>query len=1194
MLKHLRSLLFGAALVVGFAGQSLFGQMPAPGTVADEFDRLHFRSIGPVNMSGRISDFAVFEANPAIFYVGTAHGGVWKTTSNGAMFEPQFQNEGLISIGDVTVSQKDPNVVWVGTGEANNRQSTSWGGGVFKSTDGGKTYRSMGLASSRHVGRIVIDPEDNNVVLVAAAGSIFGPGGERGVYKTIDGGATWKQVLKVNDDTGANELVQALTDHRTLYTATYQRRREQCCMNGGGPGSGIWKSTDLGETWTPLKGNGLPTGSMGRIGLDVYRRSANTVYALIEAEGAAGGGGRGGGAAAAGAAGAAGQGGGRGGGGGASGLYRSDDGGATWRMVNANNPRPMYFSQVRIDPNSPDRVYLGGVGLHMTNDAGQSMATDAAQAIHDDIHAIWLDPSNSEHLMIGGDGGVAISYDMSRTWTQLNNLPVSLFYHVGYDMEMPFNVCGGLQDNYNWCGPSATRFTRGITFGDWFQVQGGDGFVAIIDARDSNIIYSESQDGNIRRGNKLTGEGRSIRPGPGNVQPSSNGQNLRFNWDTPMVFSPHDPGVLLVGAQKVFRSTDRGDSWIAISQDLTTNLDRNEVQTMGLMGNQITIARNDGISAYSTIVSLAESPKQAGLIYTGTDDGVASVSKDAGKTWDTKLAARIPGFPKGAWVSEVVPSRFDAGTVYVTVDAHRLNDFKTYIWASSDFGATFRALNANLSDQVVKTLTEDTKNPDVLYIGTETGLFLSIDRGKNWRRLKANLPSVRVDEITIHPRDNAMILATHGRGVFILDHLEPIQEYAAAQSAAADARLFSIPTALMWKSKDQQNDEFWGHAFFTGENPPTDAVIQYSLKRAATDVKLNITDPAGKLIRELTVAGARLQPGIQTTCWDFRMPGIAAPPAVNAPAAGGGAGARGGGRAGAGGAGAAGAQFPGGGRGAGGPGGGLTGIPGDQPVSGYLPANPCAGVGGAGGGRGGGGGGGFPGFGGGAGGPGPHVAPGTYNVALVIDGKLVETKPIKVVLDPGIKWQGTQQKQYFDLTADLHEMERRGSEVAGRLQSLYDQMAGVAAKVKDGSNVLAATKTQFDVFNKDFDALRAKFGVPLSAGGGGGGRGGGGGGGGRGGAPGAAAPPTAPPPGQAAAPADDGSADLLGRAGAAKNAISGIWEWPSDALLREYNAVKLGLPKAMIDANAFLVRATAMSVTLKKNDITLNVPAPVK
>src|SRR5262245_49294888 len=406
MKKPLTLLLCLGVLLLAFAGRPLRGQSTDGVPIATQFESLHFRSLGPAAMSGRITDFAVYEANPAVFYVGSAHGGLWKTTNNGATFEPQFQDVGLISVGDVTISQTNPNLVWVGAGEGNNRQSISWGGGVYKSTDGGKTFKNMGLRESYHINRIVIDPDDNNVVLVAAQGALFGAGGDRGVYKTTDGGATWKQVLKVDQDTGANDLAMAATDHRVLYASTYQRRRTQCCMNGGGPGSGIWKSTDAGDTWSRLT-TGLPAGSLGRIGLDVYRRSANIIYASVEAEGTA----RGGGAGAGGAAG----GGGRGGGGAAAGnagsetgLYRSDDGGATWRRVSTTNPRPMYFSQVRIDPNSPDRVYMGGVGLQMTIDGGRTMETDAAQAIHDDVHAIWIDPANSDHLLIGNDGGVAI------------------------------------------------------------------------------------------------------------------------------------------------------------------------------------------------------------------------------------------------------------------------------------------------------------------------------------------------------------------------------------------------------------------------------------------------------------------------------------------------------------------------------------------------------------------------------------------------------------------------------------------------------------------------------------------------------------------------------------------------------------------------------------------------------------------
>ena len=481
--------------------------------VAQEFERLHLRSIGPATMSGRITDFAVYEANPAIYYVATAHGGLWKTTSNGAIYEPQFQNEGLISVGDVTVSQRDPNLVWVGAGESNNRQTSSFGGGVYKSTNGGTTFQHMGLPNSRAINRIVIDPNNNDIVFVASTGSLFGPGGDRGVYKTTDGGRTWKHVLRVDDETGANDLVMAATDPRIMLASTYQRRRSARGMVSTGPGSGIWRSSDAGETWTRIS-NGLPTAAMGRIGLDIYRKNADLAYALIEVGGA----GRGGAPVQEDDAAGAGRGGrGGAGGGGGTGLYRSDDGGQTWHFVSSTNPRPSYYSQVRIDPSAPDRLYLGGVGLHISLDAGRTFETDAALVTHDDIHAIWINPSNADHVLIGSDGGVSVSYDRSRTWMFSPNLPAGLFYHVSYDMDYPYNVCGGMQDNYNWCGPSASRFGRGIANYDWFQIQGGDGFVATPDPRDSRIIYTESQNGNIIRRDKITGESKNIRPSPANV-----------------------------------------------------------------------------------------------------------------------------------------------------------------------------------------------------------------------------------------------------------------------------------------------------------------------------------------------------------------------------------------------------------------------------------------------------------------------------------------------------------------------------------------------------------------------------------------------------------------------------------------------------------------------------------------------------
>ena len=1170
MLRHLRVLTLCAGVVgVAFSGSSVLGdsQPPqAPGAIADEFAGLHFRSIGPASMSGRIADLAVYESNPAVYYVGTAHGGVWKTTSNGAQFEPLFQDMGHMSIGDVTISQRDPNLVWVGTGESNNRQSTSWGDGVYKSTDGGRTWTHMGLRESRHINRIVIDPDDNNIVFVAATGPLFGSGGERGVYKSIDGGKTWKAVLRVDDNTGANDLVMASTDRRTIYASMYARQRSQCCFNGGSTTAGIFKSTDHGETWTKLT-NTLPTGEMGRIALDVYRHSANLVYALIEAE-APGGGGRGAeaaggrGAEPAGGRGAGGRGGGeapqggRGGGqagGLGSGLYRSDDGGATWRRVNATNPRPMYFSQVRIDPNNPDRVYMGGVGLHMTNDGGQSMATDAAFVTHDDVHAIWINPNNTEHVLIGHDGGVSVSYDASRTWVQLPNLPLALYYHVAVDFDTPYNICGGLQDNYNWCGPSAVRFSRGIKNSDWYQVQGGDGFVVLVDQRDPRYVYSESQNGNIQRKNKITGESRNIRPNNSNVgNLGDSSPAFRWNWDTPMVFSAHDPSLLIVAANRVFTSRDRGDSWAVISPDLTSNADRDEMEIMGKRGNQPMLSRHDGITSWPTIVSLSESPKQAGVIVTGTDDGVVAMTKDGGKTWD-RITERLTGFPKGAWVSEVVPSRFNAGTVYVAADAHRLNDYKTYMWASDDFGATFRSINGNLSDQVVRTLLEDTKNPDVLYAGTETGIFLSLDRGKSWRRLRGrNFPTVRVDEMVIHPRDNALVVGTHGRALWVLDHLEPIQEYAAAQAASADARLFSIPNALQWRFKDDQNDEFWGHQVFVGENPPADAVIQFQLKKTVGSLALRIADASGRQLRELEVPANRNQAGIQTVCWDMRiepLPEIEQGPQPGGGRQGGGQG-RGGGQA-----------ARGGGGGGRGPGGGLTGIPMPQTESGYDPFNPCGG-GGGGGGRGGGGGGG--------GAAGPLVLPGTYNVSLVVDGKVVDTKPIRVVADPANELTDVQRRRYYDITTELHDLQRRGTEVANALTPLHAQITEAAGKVGGLSD--AAVKAQFDALQKDFAAVGGKFGVPPPQAGGGGGRGGGGRGG-----------------GQALDPAN-----VLGQTGAVKSQILAFYDTPSEALMRAYTDVRTALPKAVVEANAFITRAMTVSQALKKHNIELTVPAPVK
>jgi photosystem II stability/assembly factor-like uncharacterized protein len=1130
MKRHLRNLSFGAAAVLALSGALLSGQSGTT-PVASQFDRLHFRSIGPAQASGRVSDVAVYEANPSIMYVGSAHGGVWKTTNNGATFTPQFQNHGLLSVGDLAVSQKDPNLVWLGTGESNNRQSTSWGSGVWKSTDGGATWKNMGLPQSEHINRIVIDAANDNNVLVAATGPLFRSGGDRGIYKTTDGGATWKQVLKIDEHTGANDLVQSIADPKIMYASSYQRQRSACCMAGGGPGSGIWKSTDGGDTWTRLTGNGLPAGTYGRIGLDVFRRSANTVYAEIQTENlnqrGGGAGGRAGGEPGAAPA-AVGE-----------GIYRTDDGGASWRRV-GNNPdgRAMYFSQIRVDPNNPDRVLVASVRLSLSLDGGRTFAA-IDQAVHDDKHAIWWDASNSDHIIIGGDGGVFQTWDMTKSWIWMPNIPIATFYHVAVDNSYPYNVCGGMQDNYNWCGPSAVRSRGGISNDKWHTVQGGDGFVTIIDPKDPRYVYTESQDGNVTKRNIVTGESKSIRPGAANTTDPNGGGTYRFHWDTPMQFAADNSGALLVGGNKLFRSTDRGDSWTAISPDLTMNGDREETTIMGMHYTDVRIAKNDGVQSWGTLTSVTDSAKMPGVYYTGADDGTVAMSKDGGKTWDRKLADRMPGFVKGGFVSKVVASRFDAATVYISQDAHRSGDLETHMWASNDFGATFTSMNGNLKGEVIKTLTEDPKNGDVIYAGAETGIFVSLDKGKSWSRLTGrNFPTIRTDEIVVHPRDNAMVVATHGRGIWILDHLSPIQEYTQATTGAADAKLFTIGPALQWKMWDDKNDEFWAHQFWLGENPPTDAVINMYFKKALTNVTLKITDTLGKQMRELTVPAAKLQPGIQTLCWDMRVDPNPAPAGNNPAAAQGGR---------PGGAGAGGA-----GRG----GGGGSSLP--QPEAGYMAFNPC---GGAFANRGGGGGGG--------GLDGPTVPPGTYNVALVVDGKTIETKTLKIVAGPQDQMNDVQRKRNFDMAMELHEMQRRASAMTAALQSLHTQLTDNKAKIDAAP---ADVKAAVEAFNKDFDAVKVKFGVPPPAApaggfGGGGGRGGG-------------------------APPDPNN--VAARAASAKGGVMAFSDVPSDTIVKQYADVKLALPKAIADGNAVLAKATALAATLKKIDVTLTVPAAVK
>lgn len=993
-----------------------------------------WRSIGPASMGGRIDDIEGVDGNPYIIYVGFATGGVWKTVNNGTTWEPIFDTYPTASIGDIAICQSNPNIVWVGTGEANNRQSSSFGDGIYKSTDGGKTFSNVGLKETQSIARIVVDPKNPDTVYVAALGHLFGSNKERGIYKTTDGGKTWTNVKFIDEDTGFTDLVIDPADTKTLYAASYQRRRAPWGYNGGGNGSGLWKTTDAGKTWTKVEGNGWPEGLLGRIGIDIARSNPNVLYAQVEvgtsqgtgvpeetATGqpvAAGPGGGGGGF------------GGGGGGGGQNnpnappdpkkaGLWRSDDKGKTWRIVSSNNNRPMYYSQVRVDPSNPEIVYTGGLNFSRSTDGGKTFKNLSGVA-HSDHHAIWINPKNGNNVWVGNDGGLDVSFDQGDTFDYINNIAASQFYAVSADMRRPYFVCGGLQDNGSWCGPSQTRSGGGgfgggggggagggvgITNADWFRVGGGDGFYTLNDPTDHNIVYSESQQGAMQRYDLRMGRSTSIRPraasprgrggqgarqggqgappanpeqqaqteqiaqmaqafGFGN-QAQSNivpappvGEQYRFNWNTPLALSPHNPSIIYAGANKFFKSLDRGETWTA-SADLTKQINRTQLSIMGVKGSEPMASKNDGTANYSNLTTIAESPVQPGIIWVGTDDGNVQLSKDGGATF-TNVAPNIPVLASNNHlISRVEPSHFDAGTCYVTVDGHRSDDHKPYVYLTKDFGATWTSVAGNLPTGNVNVIREDLKNKNLLFLGTEYGLFVSLNGGAEWKKFMTGLPTVRIDDLLIHPRDNDLIAGTHGRGIWICDDISALQQMD-DKVIAASAHLFDVRPGIIWQNDIALSRYAGGQKAFKGENPQAGTAITYYLGAATTgDVKITISDITGKVVRNIN--GTK-EPGLNRVQWNLRGD----PPPRPA-----GFGGRGGGQAG-----------PGGGQGQP-PAGGQTG-------QGQPPATP---------GQAGQGGGGFGGRGFNAGLP---LEPGTYLVKVMVDGKELTSKVV-VEADPNVK-----------------------------------------------------------------------------------------------------------------------------------------------------------------------------------------------
>ncbi len=800
-----------ALLVVLCAGVALAPPpLHAQSALEAAISHLRYRELGPALMGGRIADLAVVESKPQVFYIATGTGGVWKTENHGTSWTPVFDDQPTSSIGDVTLDQANPNLVWVGTGEPQNRQSSGWGNGVYKSVDGGRSWRHMGLEGSKHVGRILIHPRDPDVVYVAAVGDLWGPNEERGVFRTRDGGESWERVLYVDEDTGAIDMAMDPGDPNTIFAAMYQRRRTGWGFNGGGPGSGLHRTLDGGDSWTELT-EGLPDGDKGRIGVEVFRGDGNIVYALVEAEPRTPGQGFGGG-----------------GGSSRSGLFRSLDRGDTWEKMSDTNPRPMYYSHVRIDPTDADRVYVLGSALMVSDDGGRTFRSDGATQVHVDHHALWINPADPDHLILGSDGGVSASWDGTAHWRMFDNLPLGQFYAIGHDMRDPYFVCGGLQDNDAWCGPSNTRSFHGIRHQDWYEVAYGDGFFAIVDPTDSTIVYAESQHGNMNRYDLNTGEKTPMRPITGPREDGDTAKTYRYNWNAPLQLSPHDPATVYLGANFLMRSRDHGMSWEEVGGiDLTKRIDREELEIMGVAGSEPQMSVNDGISTYGNITAFAESPVARGLLYVGTDDGNLQVSRDDGATW-TNVADRIPGLPERTYVSRVEPSHHVEGRVYASFDGHRNADYAAYVYMSEDHGRSWSRITNGLPDGwSVNVVTEHHRAPNLLFVGNEVGVYVSVDRGGQWVRLKNNLPTVPVDDILVHPRDNDLLVGTHGRSFYILADVTPL-ELLSEEMLAEAGRVFpqARPT-IMWA---ERGDWPFQGATYSAPNPPRGTLIRYYLR----------------------------------------------------------------------------------------------------------------------------------------------------------------------------------------------------------------------------------------------------------------------------------------------------------------------------------------------------------------------------
>jgi photosystem II stability/assembly factor-like uncharacterized protein len=837
------------------------------------FAGLKLRSLGPAVTSGRVVGFAVHPTNPDVYYVAVASGGVWKTTNAGTSWTPVFDNEGSYSIGYVALDPKDPTVVWVGTGENNSQRSVGYGDGVYKSADGGKSWTRMkSMQASEHIGNILLDPRDSNTVYVAAQGPLWGPGGDRGLYKTTDGGANWTKILNISDNTGVTDVVLDPRNPDVLIAASYQRRRHVWTLINGGPESALHKSSDGGKTWKKLT-SGLPAGDLGRIGLAVAPSNPDVVYAIIEAADKKGG------------------------------IFRSADRGETWERRNDFDQQAQYYAHVAVDPRDENRIYVMNVLIRVSDDGGRSLRVLGEKWKHVDNHTIWVDPNNNSHYRVGCDGGIYESHDRAATWRFHANLPVTQFYDIAVSDDGPwYHVYGGTQDNFTLGGPAKSKSVHGLMNQDWFVVQDGDGFQCKVDPKDPSTVYAELQYGGLVRFDRRTGQKLGIQPQPGAGEPP-----LRWNWDSPLVLSPHSPTRLYFAANKVFRSDDRGDTWKALGGDVTRQLDRDTLPVMGKVWPADTVAKHLSTSFYGNCTALAESPLKEGLLYAGTDDGLIQV-KEGDADW--RKIDKFPGVPERTYVSRVLASQHDGQTVYAAFDNHKMADFKPYLLKSTDAGKSWASVAGDLPERgSVLALAEDHKDPNLLFAGTEFGLYFTTDGGKKWVRLKGGLPTIAVRDLAIQKGENDLVVGTFGRGFYVLDYYSLLRGLK-PESLQKEASLFPVKDALMFVPTRQyglRGKAFLGEAFYAADNAPFGATLTYHLKeeiktkkqqRLAAEKKadapryptkdelraeaeeeppvilLTIADSEGREVRTLS---GPVSAGFHRVSWDLRDPAAVLP-----------------------------------------------------------------------------------------------------------------------------------------------------------------------------------------------------------------------------------------------------------------------------------------------------------------------------